>query len=259
MQETLVFLIMKKNNGLVTVDEKIISNLKMHKLYLRPRFNYGNVLGKEILVKNNVYMEPYSRISETSLAWEKEVHIGAFSYVTQGAAIRNCKIGRFCSIGANLRIMGENHPINRVTTSTWTYGENLKQVIYDDFKIHVNQNKNIPYSKQTIIGNDVWIGEDVTIKPGVNIGDGSVIATNSTVVKDVEPYSILGGNPGKLRKYRFDSMTISRLLSSQWWNLSPVDLAKFDMCDIELFINNVDKIERKYEYPIYNLKDIFLG
>ena len=55
----------------------------------------------------------------------------------------------------------------------------------------------LPFKGDTVIGNDVWIGQNVTIMPGVKIGDGAIIAANSTVVKSVEPYSIYGGNPAK--------------------------------------------------------------
>jgi virginiamycin A acetyltransferase len=68
-----------------------------------------------------------------------------------------------------------------------------------------------------IIGNDVWIAENATIISGVTIGDGAVIANNSHVVKNVEPYSIVGGNPAKLIKYRFTKDQIDKLLSIKWW------------------------------------------
>lgn len=55
----------------------------------------------------------------------------------------------------------------------------------------------LPFKGDTIIGNDVWLGQSVTIMPGITIGDGAIVASNSTVVKDVEPYTIVGGNPGK--------------------------------------------------------------
>ena len=69
-----------------------------------------------------------------------------------------------------------------------------------------------------IIGNDVWIADNVTIMSGVRIGDGAVIACNSHVVKDVEPYSIVGGNPAKFIKHRFTQEQIECLLKIKWWN-----------------------------------------
>jgi virginiamycin A acetyltransferase len=70
----------------------------------------------------------------------------------------------------------------------------------------------------TVIGNDVWIGNSVTIMPGVHIGDGAIIGTNSVVTKNIEAYSIVGGNPATLIRKRFDDETIELLLKLKWWD-----------------------------------------
>jgi len=74
------------------------------------------------------------------------------------------------------------------------------------------------YKGDIVIGNDVWIGYGVTILSGVTIGDGAIVAANSCVVKDVPPYSIVGGVPAKVIKYRFDDETIGKLLKIRWWD-----------------------------------------
>ena len=76
----------------------------------------------------------------------------------------------------------------------------------------------IPPKKDIKIGNDVWIAQDVRITGGVTIGDGAIIANNSHVVKDVEPYTIVGGNPARYIKHRFYKDVIEKLLEIQWWN-----------------------------------------
>ena len=68
------------------------------------------------------------------------------------------------------------------------------------------------------IGNDVWIGAKATIMSGITIGDGAIIAAGSVVVKDVEPYSMVGGNPAKHLKFRFTEKQIMSLLKISWWN-----------------------------------------
>lgn len=76
-----------------------------------------------------------------------------------------------------------------------------------------------PISKGDIeIGNDVWIGSHVSIMSGVKIGNGSVIAAFSHVVKDVLPYEVVGGNPAKHIKFRFSDEVISQLLGIAWWD-----------------------------------------
>ena len=72
-----------------------------------------------------------------------------------------------------------------------------------------------------LLGNDVWIGYNATITAGVTVGDGAIIATNATVVRDVEPYAIVGGNPATLIRKRFTDEKIRQLLELKWWNWDP--------------------------------------
>lgn len=146
--------------------------------------------------------------------------IGRFTYGADEIKIKewgegaNLKIGSFCSIGQRVTVfLGGNHRVDWV--STFPFGH----VFIDDFKEPPIEGH--PATKGDInIGNDVWIGEGSTIMSGITIGDGAVIATNSTVTKDVTPYSIIGGNPAKLLKYRFDADVINLLLELKWWDLS---------------------------------------
>ena len=120
-------------------------------------------------------------------------------------------VGNFCSIASTVKIyLGGNHRTDWITT--YPFGH-----------IHTNIFNNFngighPASKGDVnIGNDVWIGDNVTIMSGVTVGDGAVIANNSHVVKNVEPYSLVGGNPAKQIKYRFTSEQIDKLLEIKWW------------------------------------------
>jgi virginiamycin A acetyltransferase len=72
----------------------------------------------------------------------------------------------------------------------------------------------------TVVGNDVWIGMNAVIMPGVKIGDGAIIGANSVVTKNVEPYTVVGGNPATIIKKRFDEQTIDTLLNIKWWDWS---------------------------------------
>jgi hypothetical protein len=69
-----------------------------------------------------------------------------------------------------------------------------------------------------IIGNDVWIGAKSTIMSGVKIGHGAIVAAGAVVTKDVQPYSVVGGNPAKHIKFRFDEKQIEKLLEISWWD-----------------------------------------
>ena len=102
-----------------------------------------------------------------------------------------------------------------------------------------------------MIGNDVWIGQNVTIMPGVIIGDGAIIAANSTVVKSVEPYSIYGGNPAKFIKKRFSDEKIEFLLKLEWWNWSGEEI--FDNLEILTSEAGLEELMNKYSKRIENI------
>ena len=70
---------------------------------------------------------------------------------------------------------------------------------FDNLKIQPDKRK--LYTKgPVVIGNNVWMGDKVTILPGVTIGNGSVIAANSVVTKDIPSFSVAAGNPAKIIK-----------------------------------------------------------
>jgi virginiamycin A acetyltransferase len=70
----------------------------------------------------------------------------------------------------------------------------------------------------TVIGPDVWIGTEARLMPGVTIGAGAIIAAGSVVTKDVRPYALVGGNPARELRRRFDDATVDRLLAVSWWD-----------------------------------------
>lgn len=122
-------------------------------------------------------------------------------------------IGKFCAIAEGIKFImnGANHRMNGITTYPFNiFGNGWEKVMPT-----VEQ---LPFKGDTVIGNDVWIGQNVTVMSGIKIGDGAIIAANSTVVKNVEPYTIYGGNPAKFIKKRFSDENIEFLLKIQWWN-----------------------------------------
>lgn len=121
-------------------------------------------------------------------------------------------IGKFCMIASDATFImnGGNH----LTEATTAYPFAIFGGAWQD----AMKDKSYPTKGDTIIGNDVWIGHGATIMPGVQIGDGAIIATKSVVTKNVEPYTIVGGNPAKPIKKRFSEVTISKLLELQWWH-----------------------------------------
>lgn len=121
-------------------------------------------------------------------------------------------IGKFCMIASDVKFImnGANHLTNALSSYPFA--------IFGNGWENAMDNKTYPNKGDIIIGNDVWIGYNATLMAGVKIGDGAIIAANSTVTKDVAPYSIVGGNPAKEIKKRFSEETIATLLELQWWN-----------------------------------------
>ncbi|MEG3657500.1 CatB-related O-acetyltransferase [Arenibacter palladensis] len=125
-------------------------------------------------------------------------------------------IGKFCMIASNVTFImnGANHLSNSISSYPFAiFGKAWSQAM---------DGKGYPSKGDTIIGNDVWIGYNATIMPGIKIGDGAIIASNTTVTKDVEAYSIVGGNPGQLIRKRFSEADIAKLLELKWWDW-PID------------------------------------
>ncbi|MEN5083338.1 CatB-related O-acetyltransferase [Bosea sp. TWI1241] len=77
-----------------------------------------------------------------------------------------------------------------------------------------------------VIGNDVWIGREAVIMPGVTIGDGAIIGTRAQVARDVPPYAVVVGNPGRVVKLRFAPEVIAALLDIRWWDWAPEKIAR---------------------------------
>jgi len=125
-------------------------------------------------------------------------------------------IGKFCQIakGVEFVMNGVNHQMNAVSTFPFYIFEGWKQ----DIPLLLN----MPLKGDTVVGHDVWIGQNVTILPGVHIGNGAIIGLNSVVGSNVEPYTIVAGNPARSIRKRFDDELIDLLQELQWWDL-PID------------------------------------
>lgn len=149
--------------------------------------------------------------------------------------VDNAKLecGKFVSIADCVTIFlgnGIGHDASFVTS--YPFGE----IHFDTFPNVINNSRNT--NGDVKIGNDVWIGHGSTIMSGVTICDGAIIAANSHVIKTVEPYSIVGGNPAKHIKYRFSPNQIEKLLHIKWWNWTDNRINAYMSL---ILSNNIDK------------------
>lgn len=222
----------------VTLTKKLIDKLKHQGVSTLK--NPGSTLPDDVL------FEP-----PCSLKWmdvHHSLHLGAFSYAVSGFFF-GCRIGRYCSFGEEVQIGRHSHSMHWASTSPFFYTpyknvidldlpEGLSLVPHEDF---VRSTPPV-VAQTTHVGNDVWIGHGAFILPGVNIGDGAVIAAQSVVTKDVEPYAIMAGSPAKLIRYRFDSGKVEKLLLCKWWDFAPWQLKGLCLDDIDEFTKEIAKL-----------------
>ena len=204
--------------------------------------------------KRNVRIAKYSSIKGINL--NQGVSLDSFSYMVSGW-LMCAKIGRYCSFGESVQIGRQNHNISQFTTSPFFTGKAFS------VNMHLKNDKKFsnikPYfnegpPKITNIGNDVWIGHGVFISSGLTIGNGSVLAGGAVVTKDVPDYAIVGGNPAKILRYRFDDKIIKKLINLSWWDYPPWELQKIKFKHINEFIDGLEKMNdelKKYETEFF--------
>lgn len=166
--------------------------------------------------------------------------IGSFSYTGNEVRISGAKIGKFCSISSKVTIGLGKHPTHFVSTNPIFYSNNKSFDCFADDMYFVED------GEPTIIGNDVWIGYNTIIMNDIQIGDGAIIAAGAVVTNNVPAYSIVGGIPAKIIKYRFEKDIIEKLIQLKWWDADPeylkINYKLFH--NIDLFLQNFDSKDK---------------
>ena len=182
---------------------------------LHPVSGQERVVFLKPLVRNpQIQVGEYTYYDDPDAALEFERD--AFLY---GYGPERLIIGRYCAIASGVRFImsGANHA--DLGPSTFPFG------IFGG--IWAERTMDLVMSAEsrgdTVVGNDVWLGYRALVMPGVAIGDGAVVAAASVVTSDVPPYAIVGGNPARVLRRRFEDDEIDRLLRAAWWDW-PVEL-----------------------------------
>ena len=210
--------------------QKILSNANLPD----PNQIFPNEYKTSCFVKNvvkapNVQIGDYTYYDDSVAPTDFEKNNILFNYPEFGEKLI---IGKFCQIASGTKfIMG---PANHRLCSVTTYPFNVFGGAFtENTPDHVSQ---LPHKGDTVVGNDVWFGRESVIMPGVKIGDGAIIAAYSVVAKDVEPYTLVGGNPAHFIKKRFNDELTELLLKLKWWDFQGKKLAEILplLCDPDL-------------------------
>ncbi|WP_417533387.1 type B chloramphenicol O-acetyltransferase [Marinobacterium stanieri] len=185
---------------------------------------------------NNFFDSPFKGIPLTEQVTNPNIKVGRYSYYSgyyHGHSFDDCArylmpdrddvdkliIGSFCSIGTGVSFVmagNQGHRHDWITSFPFFF--------MDEEPAFANAINAYQPAGDTVIGNDVWIGAEAMIMPGIKVGDGAVIGSRALVTKNVEPYTIVGGNPAKVIKQRFSDDEVEKLLEMKWWDWSQEQL-----------------------------------
>lgn len=170
---------------------------------------------------------------------------GAFSYINGRGRFSNVSIGRYCSIAENVAIGYPEHPSSWLSTSSLQYMRPGWMKNYGTWETLPHQAVAL-----TEIGNDVWIGAGAFLRAGIKVGTGAIIGAHAVVTRDVDPYAIIVGNPGRCIRHRVKSTLIDKLLASAWWDYSP---AQLDGCPFDQPAEALEFLRklRSSEMPVF--------
>lgn len=181
---------------------------------------------------SHLYAEPPVKMHGT-LTVRTDARVGAFTEFGKGVEIQSARILRYCEIGPGCMLGARGHPTDWMSVNGFQYRPSAwgwhpaaaEAETIDSEQPGRRSFRGIRGETEAVIGNDVWLGANVVVLMGVTIGDGSIVAANAVVTKDIPPYSIAGGLPARVIRPRFDDDLAADLAAVRWWRYSPNQLS----------------------------------
>lgn len=159
--------------------------------------------------------------------WDLKGNISVGSYTSINGFFKArgvVYIGKYCAFGNEVSLVSGNHKVSMPNQQVW-----LQQ--------RLGFTKCVESKGPICIAHNVWLGDKVVVLSGVNIGHGAVVGAGAIVTKNVEPFSIVAGNPAKEIGKRFSPEVIKEMLKLSWWDWS-FEKMKKNQAFFELNIGN---------------------
>jgi len=137
-----------------------------------------------------------------------------YAYLGGHCDLMSADIGKFANIAAMVRVNPGFHPMDYPTLHHFTYRPTMYGMAEDDDTAFFEWRSR----QRVVIGHDTWIGHGAVIMPGVRIGNGAIVGSNSVVTKDVPAYAIVGGVAAKVIRQRFPRAIADALEATAWWD-----------------------------------------
>jgi len=229
----------------IQVDTGLRARLRQHQIHILE--NSLCTFGDATLAE-----PPFAPMMGVSLA--EPASFGAFSY-SYSPLVGVCELGRYCSIADHVSFAATEHPTDRVSTSSFSYDPGY---IWRTFA----QSRNSSFAPTPVpaalrpggirIGHDVWIGTRAYVRAGISIGTGAIIGAHAVVTRDVPPFAVVVGNPGRVVRYRFERDVSDALLASKWWRYAYTDFGGLNLEDPLDFAASLQALEEQGSIEPYS-------
>ena len=211
---------------------------------------YENTTGAPAILHQVMKLNPGARLVDSTIRGPLYLNrntqigpgadIGAWFGMNADGFVARAKIGRYCAFGARTSINPFNHPADWLSIHEFQYHPRSFDWVPEWNEIERLERTPDMFERVTI-GSDVWTGHNVNVMPGVNVGDGAIIAAGAVVTRDVPSFAIVAGVPATVRRMRFPERTIERLLRVRWWDMELRELSGLPFRDVERCLDLIEE------------------